>query len=199
MPGLKRLFRGGSAGNAQLTTLVAAALILLLAVEGATVLRIRSLLTLHAFVGMLLIPVIGLKLASTGWRALRYYRHADEYVRHGPPPLVLRVLVAPVLVLSTVVLFGTGVALLALDNVHGTLVGLHKASFVVWVGAAGVHVLAHLPKLAQALRRRAPGVGVRAAILVATLAAGAVVAMATLPQAEHLQDRVSVPFGLEDR
>ena len=63
---LKRLFVGGSAGNEQLTLALAALLIVLLAVEGATILQIRSLLTIHAFVGMLLIPVVALKLASTG-------------------------------------------------------------------------------------------------------------------------------------
>jgi len=62
---------GGSAGNRQLTALVAAILVLLLAIEGATLLRLGSLLTVHAFVGMLLIPIVALKLASTGWRMLR--------------------------------------------------------------------------------------------------------------------------------
>src|SRR3954466_14198628 len=108
---LKRHFVGGSAANEQLTAIVAALLILLLAVEGATILRIGSLLTVHALVGMLLIPVVALKLASTGWRALRYYTRAEEYVERGPPHVLLRALVAPLVVISTVVVFGTGVAL----------------------------------------------------------------------------------------
>src|SRR5437016_7099827 len=128
---LRRLFRGGSDANEQLTALTATLLLVLLAVEGATLLRITSLLTVHAFVGMLLIPVVGLKLASTGWRMLRYYLRGEEYVRRGPPHLVLRVLVAPVLVASTVFVFATGVALLVLGQTHGLLVGLHKASFIV--------------------------------------------------------------------
>lgn len=107
------MFAGGSAGNAQLTAAVATVLLVLLAVEGATLLNLRSLLTVHAFVGMLLIPVVVLKLASTGWRMVRYYARAEEYVRHGPPHVVLRVLVGPVVVASTATLFGTGVALLA--------------------------------------------------------------------------------------
>src|SRR3954451_3547672 len=144
---LKRLFAGGSAGNEQLTLALAALLIVLLAVEGATILQINSLLTVHAFVGMLLIPVVGLKVASTGWRLLRYYRGGEEYVLRGPPNVVLRVLVAPVLLLTTVLVFATGVALLALGQTEGTLVGLHKASFVVWVGAFSLHVLAHLLRL----------------------------------------------------
>ena len=196
---LKRLFAGGSAGNAQLTAVVAAILLLLLAIEGATLLRLRSLLTVHAFVGMLLIPVVALKLASTGWRALRYYTHAPEYVEHGPPHIALRMVVAPVVVLSTIVLFGTGVALLALDQTEGTIVGLHKASFVVWVGATSLHVLAHVLKLPRALRARAPGLALRATIVGATVACGVVVAVATLPAADHLQDHASRHFGFDDR
>ena len=99
MTRLRRVFVGGSAGNEQLTAVVATLLLLLLAIEGATILRVRSLLTVHAFVGMLLIPVLALKLASTGWRMLSYYRGTDEYVRRGPPHVLLRVLVAPVTVL----------------------------------------------------------------------------------------------------
>src|SRR5437773_5385658 len=167
---------GGSAGNEQLTAVVATVLIVLLAIEGATLLQLRSLLTVHAFVGMLLIPLIALKLASTGWRMLRYYRGADEYVRRGPPNLALRVVVSPVLVLSTVVLFGTGVALLALDQTEGTVVALHKATFLVWLGAAGVHVLAHVLRLPRLLRQRARGAALRLALVAGTVVAGGLLA-----------------------
>jgi hypothetical protein len=196
---LARLFAGGSAGNEQLTAVVATLLLVLLAVEGATILRIGSLLTVHAFVGMLLIPVVALKLASTGWRMLRYYLRGEEYVRRGPPHLVLRVLVAPVLVLSTILVFATGVALLALDRTHGLLVGLHKASFVVWLGATSLHVLTRGLHLLPALRRRLPGLGLRAALVGGSLVAGAVLALATLPAADHLQDRMSERVGLDAR
>jgi hypothetical protein len=195
----RRRLSGGSAGNEQLVALVGAALILGLAIEGATLLRITSLLTVHAFVGMLLIPIATLKLAGAGWRALRYYRGADEYVRRGPPPLLLRVLVAPVVVLSTLALFATGVALLALDQRHGTIVGLHKASFVVWLPATGLHVLAHLPKLLSRLSERLPGLGLRLASLGAVVVAGATLAVVTLPPADHLQDGFSTRFGFDDR
>ena len=194
---LKRLFAGGSAGNEQLTLSVAALLIVLLAVEGATILRIQSLLTVHAFVGMLLIPVVGLKVASTGWRMLRYYLRGEEYVRRGPPHVVLRMLVAPVLVLTTAVVFGTGVALLALGQTHGTLVGLHKASFLVWLGAASLHVLAHLLRLPRLWRLRPPGLALRVTLVAASVAAGAALATATLPGADRLQDRASAHIGFD--
>ena len=195
---LRRLLVGGSSGNEQLTLAVAALLLVLLAVEGATLLNLNWLLTVHAFVGMLLIPVVALKVASTGWRMVAYYRRGEEYVRRGPPHVALRVLVAPVLILSTIVLFGTGVALLALDETHGTLVGLHKASFVVWLGAAGLHVLAHLLRLPRLWRLRPPGLALRVALVGASLVAGAALATATLPGADRLQDRASAHVGFDE-
>ena len=197
MQRLRGLFAGGSAGNEQLTAAVAAVLIVLLAVEGATLLDLRSLLTVHAFVGMLLIPVVGLKAASAGWRMLRYYRRGEEYVRRGPPHIALRVLVAPLVVVSTVFLIGTGVMLLAVDETQGALVGLHKASFIVWLGATGVHVLAHLFELPRAMRLRAPGLATRVLLVAASLAAGVVVAVGTLPAADHLQDKATRFAGFD--
>jgi hypothetical protein len=196
---IKRLFAAGSAGNEQLTAMVAAVLLLLLAIETATLLQLRSLLTVHAFVGMLLIPVVGLKLASSGWRMLRYYRRGEEYVRRGPPHVFLRMLVAPVLLLSTLVLFGTGVALLALGQTEGTVVGLHKASFIVWVGAAGVHVLAHALKLPGVLRARIPGAALRVGLVTGAVVCGGLLAIATLPAADRLQDRATAHVGFDER
>jgi hypothetical protein len=194
---LKRTRTGGSAGNEQLTAIVGTILVVLLAIEGATLLNLTSLLTVHAFVGMLLIPVIVLKIGSTGWRMLRYYRRGEEYVRRGPPHIALRALVGPVLVLSSILVLGTGVALLALDETHGTLVGLHKASFVVWAGAFGIHVLAHLLEMPRTLRARIPGVALRAALVTGSLVAGAALAVATLPGADHLQDRATSHVGFD--
>jgi hypothetical protein len=51
-----RRFSGGSDGNEQLTAIVATLLLVLLSIEAATLLNLQSLLTMHAFVGMLLIP-----------------------------------------------------------------------------------------------------------------------------------------------
>jgi hypothetical protein len=141
--------------------------------------------------------VIGLKLASTGWRAARYYGRAEEYVLRGPPALLLRVLVAPLVVLSTLVLFGTGVALLALGETHGTLVGLHKAGFLVWLGSTSVHVLAHLRRMPRLLRGRAPGAPMRLGLAAAALAAGVALAVATLPAADALQDHVTAHVGID--
>jgi hypothetical protein len=58
-------------GNEQLTALAGILLVVFLAVEGATLLNLRALLTVHAFVGMSLLPIVALKLGSTGWRMAR--------------------------------------------------------------------------------------------------------------------------------
>jgi hypothetical protein len=194
---VRRRFAGGSSANEQLTAIVAALLVPLLLAEGATLLNVRSLLTVHAFVGMLLIPVVVVKLASAGWRMVRYYAGSEEYVLRGPPQVLIRVVVAPVLVASTVVLFATGVALLALDQTHGTLVGLHKASFVVWAGAFGLHFLTRIGLLWRALRRHVPGISVRVAAATLSVVAGVALATLTLPAMEHLHDNVSGHVGFD--
>jgi hypothetical protein len=194
---LTKLFAGGSDGNEQLTAIVATLLLLLLAAECATLLSLESLLTVHAFVGMLLVPVVGLKLASTGWRMLRYYRRGEEYVRRGPPHVALRVLVAPVVVASTASLFATGVALLVLDRTRGPIVGLHQASFIVWLGAMSLHVLTRIHTLPRILRRRVQGTVLRLALIGGSLAAGVVLATLTLPAADRLQDSLTARVGVD--
>ena len=99
---------GGATGNGRLTALTGVVLLVLLAVEGATIPRINQLLSVHVFVGMLLLGPVALKLGSCGYRIVRYYTGEREYVREGPPAPLMSVFVAPVLVLSTLTLFGTG-------------------------------------------------------------------------------------------
>jgi len=190
---------GGSAGNEQLTAIVAAVLVPLLLAEAATLLNVRSLLTVHAFVGMLLVPVVAVKLVSAGWRMFRYYAGSEEYTLRGPPQIFIRAVVAPVLVASTVVLFGTGIALLAVDETQGTIVGMHKASFVVWAGAFAVHFLTRIRVLVRVLRRRLPGISMRVAAATAAVVAGVGVATLTLPAVDRLQDDASSHVGFDAR
>jgi outer membrane protein assembly factor BamB len=177
----------GALGNARLTSLVGLVLLVLLAIEGFTILSIQQFLSVHIFVGMLLLAPVALKLATTGYRVARYYAGGREYVREGPPATLMRVLVSPVLVLSTVILFGTGVALLAVPH-RGTVLGLHKASFIVWFGAMTIHVLAYTIRAlkragADLWGRRLPGRGLRWTASGLAVAAGIGVAVATYPLA----------------
>lgn len=179
---------GGTAGNERLTAATATVLFLLLAVEGVTILFLRPLLSLHVFVGMLLIPPVVLKLASTGYRFLRYYSGSPSYQSKGAPHPLLRLL-APLVVLSTAALFASGVDMILAGPPAGFVVGIHKASFVVWIAAAGVHVLAHLRRVPQLTlgdwrpRPTLAGAGLRRLLVLAAVVAGLLLAAATLPLA----------------
>lgn len=179
---------GGTAGNETLTSATALVLTLLLLAEGVTILLIGSMRNEHMFIGMVLIPPLLLKLGSTGYRFVRYYAGTRAYRAKGPPLLPLRLL-APLLVITTVIVFATGVALLVVGHRAGLLFTVHKLSFIVWSGFFGVHFLAHLPRMARSLqadwtsdgRRRVSGSSVRLALVVASIGGGAALALAVLP------------------
>src|SRR6478735_8033495 len=97
---------GGTTGNRLLTSFNGLVLAVLLAAEGVTILWMGDLRTEHMFIGLVLIGPVVLKLASTGYRFARYYTHASPYVAQGPPVLPLRVL-APVLVITTLLVFAS--------------------------------------------------------------------------------------------
>ncbi len=62
----------GVEANARLTGMTALALLVLLAAEGYTVVRVGAHLTLHVVIGMILVPPVLLKIGSTSWRFPRY-------------------------------------------------------------------------------------------------------------------------------
>jgi hypothetical protein len=141
--------RWGVQANERLTGSTALVLLVLLAIEGVTVLRVHSLLTIHVFVGMLVIPPILVKISSTTWRFARYYIGSPEYRHNGPPPIALRV-IGPFVVVLTVVLFGSGVLLLLGPTAwRGQMLQLHQASFILWFILMTVHVLGHLGDMAR--------------------------------------------------
>ena len=167
-------------GNARLTAANAAVLLVLLAVEGVTILRVRQLITPHVFVGMVLVPPVLVKVASTGWRFARYYRGAPAYRRKGPPPVLLRLL-GPAVVILTLVLLASGVGLLLVSRSWlPLLLKVHKASFVLWFGAMTIHVLGHLGEVLRLApsdwlrrtRRDVTGAGPRQWLIAASLVAG---------------------------
>jgi hypothetical protein len=145
-------FGGGVDGNEQLTAMAGVILILLLAVLGVTILRIRQLIWLHLFLGLLLLGPVLLKLASTAYRAARYYLRSAIYLAKGPPVLALRAM-GPLLVLLTVVVFASGIVLL-FDGPRNraTPLLIHKVSFIAWLVLFGLHLLVHVPGLPRSLR-----------------------------------------------
>ncbi len=182
---------GGSAGNELLTSATAVVLAALLIAEAVTIVWLGGLLKAHMFIGLVLIPTVLVKLGSTGYRFARYYTGARPYREKGPPKLALRLL-APVLVLATVLIFATGVALLLIGHRSDLVLELHKISFIVWGACFGVHVLAHAPRVWRSLgtswrasrHERVPGSGVRGALLGASIGGGLALALALLPLIE---------------
>ena len=187
-----RLTTGGTIGNERLTAATGVLLLVLLAVIGVTILRLRQLLWVHLFVGMLLIAPVLLKLASTGYRFARYYTSSPAYRRKGPPATPMRLL-APFVVISTAIVMGSGVALLFVGPTsRGTLFPIHKLSFFAWLAFAGLHVLGHLPGLPATLRADyqthaglpgyEPGRDGRVLSLIGVLLAGLVLAVLVVPE-----------------
>ena len=184
----------GVEGNARITGAIGAAIFVLLFLEGITVLRVRDMITLHVFLGMLLVPFVAVKLGSTGYRFVRYYAGDRPYVGKGPPHMLLRML-GPVVAITTVGLFGTGIGAVLAGQRSFWLGRAHKAFFVLWFGAMTVHVLGHAietPALAVAdLRRQArmevPGAATRLALFAATAAVAVVLGIVGIGWAHHWQ------------
>jgi hypothetical protein len=177
-------------GNARLTAIVGLLLLAPVAVEVATiVLGVHTFMSLHVFIGLALIPAVLLKLASTGWRFVRYYTHSKAYVEHGAPQIVMRLL-APLFVAATVVLFASGVGM---GLLHGQALDiarrLHGPASVVWLALFGVHVLVYLKRALvdsrQEIVAAVPGRSARSYLVAATVAVGLIVGVATVPLQHH--------------
>jgi hypothetical protein len=191
-------------GNARLTGSTAAVLFLLFAAEGVTVLRVHQLLTPHVVIGMVMVPVVIVKMGSTLWRFARYYLGDPDYRRKGPPPVFLRLL-GPFVVVLTVAVLGTGVALLFVPTAdRSEWLFLHKATFVLWLGAMALHVLGHLLEtatltwsdLSRRTRRQVRGAGARQWLLVTSLVLGILLAIVVTP---HASGWHQVPVGPDAR
>jgi hypothetical protein len=182
---------GGAEGNERLTAATGAVLLVLFAAEGVTILSIHQLITVHFFLGMLLIGPVALKIASVLYRVFRYYSGAGEYRRKGPPVPLLRLL-GPFVVITSVGVIGTGVMLGVTRSASGPWLFLHKACFVLWFAVMSIHVLYYawrLPKiigpdlgaagLSQA-RSVLAGRSARWLLLAASILCGLVIALMTV-------------------
>jgi hypothetical protein len=192
---------GGPAGNARLTAWTGLLLLVLIAVETVTLLDVRGLISWHVVVGTLLVPVALLKTVTTSWRIGRYYTGNRPYKSAGPPPMPLRIL-GPFVVVSTLGVLGSGLALIALGPASSrtvllTALGqrvdtltLHQALFIVFAVATGLHILARVVpavalvtgrlQLAGSLRSAVPGARARVLIVLGTLGAAAITATLVL-------------------
>lgn len=186
---IARRLPGGPRGNRNLTAAAGAALLVGIVAELATlVLGLQRTLPWHIAVGVALIPLVAVKLASTGWRMIRYYTRDPAYRAEGPPRPFFRG-IAPLVVGSTVALLGSGVGLVVAGPQAHFFRAVHGASFTLFLLVVGAHALAHLPKLRRfaladwASGGRAQGHALRRALVGFALVAGGAVAVAAFQTA----------------
>lgn len=183
--------RSTVAGNERLTALTGAVLLVLVLVELVTAVSLRTLLSTHVFVGVLLAGPLAVKLGSTFYRFLRYYTGSPAFVRRGPPRLVLRVL-APLLIVTTLVVVGSGIGLVVTGPTQaGALLPLHGFSVLVWLPLIAIHVFAYIWRSLRLVADdwskpsagQAPGRGLRLGGNLSVLMLGAIAAILLLPSA----------------
>jgi hypothetical protein len=141
----------GVLANQRVTSVVGALLSLLVVAIAVTTLSMPQFLPAHYVVGLLMLPPVVLKLATTGYRFARYYLGATAYRLAGPPAQLQRLLIAPVLVASTAAVFASGIELWLFGLRFGSSwTTAHTLSAVVFVFALGAHLVAHLRGSAEA-------------------------------------------------
>ncbi len=179
-------------GNERMTALAGAVLLVLILVELVSAAILRTLLSIHVFVGVLLAGPLIVKLSSTFWRFLRYYIGSPAFVRRGPPHLALRVM-APLLIATTLVVIGSGIGLVVTGpHFAGSLLPLHGFSVLVWLPLIALHGFAHIRRVPRLVKddwsnpsgkNLATGRGRRLGMNLGALVAGAVAAILLFPGA----------------
>jgi hypothetical protein len=179
-------------GNLRLTAISGLLLLILLVVVYATGAVFGDLRSAHFFVGFALIPPLALKLASTGWRFAHYYLGTSRYRVAGPPWPLPRLL-APPLVLVTIVAVGSGVVLWAQGTSRGPWSTVHTDSIVVLLLLAGIHLGIHSRRAVIAVQHDRGNRTYRwrwgAAVLAIVLGLGLAVGMAGIEPPWHEQAR----------
>jgi hypothetical protein len=172
--------------NARLTALVGVALLVVLAAEGVTVLDVRGMLSWHVALGLLVIPIVLVKLASTGVRFFHYYRGTEAFRRKGPPHPILRI-AGPLVIVSTVAMLAFGIVLLAVGPRHREpWLTLHQGAFAAWFVLTTLHVLGHAVETWTLTRddvKASPPVprrGARLVVVLGALALGGLLAILSL-------------------
>jgi hypothetical protein len=185
----------GVEGNARMTALLGAILVVAFAAEGVTVLSVNQLLTWHVFIGLFIVPVVCTKLATTGYRFFNYYRGTAPFRRKGTPHPILRV-TAPLLVLSTISLLGAGIVALAVGPRHSdTWITVHQGSAIAWATFVAVHVIGHALetwRLTTAELRETPPLPrrrARTAVVAGGLVVGLILGVASLGWTDAWKNR----------
>ena len=135
--------RGGTDGNELLTVGTGALLFVLLGALGVTILLIGTLIEAHLIIGLVLVPPVSAQAHQHRLALCALLRGRPAIRREGPAGAGLRLL-GPLVILMTVIVFGSGIVLLLETPHHDNKVLLvHKASFILWLGLTAIHVLGH--------------------------------------------------------
>jgi hypothetical protein len=179
--------------NERMTALVGSVLLILIVAEIIIAAKMRTLMPVHIFVGVLLTFPLLLKIGNTGSRFLRYYTGSPAFIQKGPPRLEMRLL-APLLLLASLSLVGSGILLALLGPTRQWsvwILRLHALSVICWLPLLALHVGAYIWRVPRLLgadwQKRAhppvPGRGWRYGINGIVLLAGAGAAALFLPHA----------------
>ena len=198
-------------GNERITALAGAILLVLILVELVSAGILRTLMPIHVFAGVLMAAPLIVKLGSTGWRFLRYYTGSPAFVRRGPPHLALRVM-APLLILTTLAVIGSGIGLVVTGpGSAGLLLPLHGFSVLVWLPLIAIHTFAHIRQVPRLVtddwgkpsgKSNVSGRGSRLGLNLGALLAGVVAAILLFPGAapwtiwSQVNERVPAPLIL---
>lgn len=140
----------GAEGNERLTAWAGAALLVGFGAECLTLLNVHWWLTAHMLIGFVLLPPTLVKVASTTYRFSRYYTNTPAYVRKGPPRMLLRIL-GPFLVLNTLGVLLTGMAIPVSGQYRWRVEQLHELGTWTWAAMIVVHLAAYLWRIPRLL------------------------------------------------
>ena len=139
-------------GNLILTSHAGLVILFFLILLYFTGLEFAPLRGVHVGLGFALIPILLVKLGSTGWRAVNYYFDRDPYRAAGPPWLLPRIMALP-LTLCAVLATVSGVVMWAVGTDHGTWATLHIYSVIGLAVVVVVHLAMYTRKAFRASTR----------------------------------------------
>lgn len=125
-------------------------LLVLFVIDLVVTANLDKLIMIHIFIGALLAGPLLVKLFSVGYRFFRYYGKSPAFRAKGTPNIWLRLL-APVLIVLTLLLFVSGIGL-AIEGDIRILFLIHAASAALWIPLLAVHVYAHIRQVPRAVR-----------------------------------------------
>jgi hypothetical protein len=139
-------------GNHALTSWAGLLLLPGLAVVALSGLVFGNFWQLHYIAGLSLIPLSLVKLGTTSYRALSYYVRRAVYRAAGAPEWAGRLL-APALIVSTIIAMGTGIWMWSQQSEAQPWAKLHVLSVLAMGACVGLHLLLRTPISLQAVAR----------------------------------------------